>query len=294
MELTKEKSILIIAPDLIAESLSLKLTSVDNNITICLDPKDQDFLPDLIIWNILNYQSEDLIRIELLKLKERWDGTKILVIFSGNSFDRTFNIPSISSEGILLNPSVEKVLDTINIIINGGRVFDINGINNFDSNVFTNLSFNQKILLSGLKQIDTEIQKLFNYINDKSISNIYKFVLKGRLRELITAKSLLIFIWGGSIEAYPESFLVNESTTIQNLKSDTLVFEGNDPLEIWNLIVERTNNKFHNASLTQDALNTSIILSGLKNEFISKLICNVVYELDILIKNIKEEELKDF
>ena len=294
MELTKEKSILIIAPDLIAESLSLKLTSVDNNITICLDPKDQEFLPDLIIWNILNYQSEDLIRIELLKLKERWDGTKILVIFSGNSFDRTFNIPSISSEGILLNPSVEKVLDTINIIINGGRVFDNNGINNFDSNVFTNLSFNQKILLSGLKQIDTEIQKLLNYINDQSISNIYKFILKGRLRELITAKSLLIFIWGGSIEAYPESFLVNESSTNQSFKSETLVFEGNDPLEIWNLIVKRTNNKFHKASLTQDALNTSIILSGLKNEFISKLICNVVYELDILIKNIKEEELNDF
>ena len=84
MELLTKKSILIIAPSLIAESLSLKLTSLDNNLDITLNRGIEDLSPDLIIWNILNYQSEDLIRLELLKLRERWNESKILIILSGD------------------------------------------------------------------------------------------------------------------------------------------------------------------------------------------------------------------
>ena len=61
MKTTKEKSILIIAPSLIAESISLKLTSLDNDLSILLDRNDPKANPDLMIWNILNYESEDLI-----------------------------------------------------------------------------------------------------------------------------------------------------------------------------------------------------------------------------------------
>ena len=126
MELTKEKSILIIAPSLIAESLSLKLTSLDNNLNISFDSKNPNISPDLLIWNILNYQSEDLIRIELLKLKERWKDSRILIIFSKNVVSNNFPLPNLTSEGTLLNPSVEKVLESINTITSGGRVFDLN------------------------------------------------------------------------------------------------------------------------------------------------------------------------
>jgi len=55
------------------------------------------------------------------------------------------------------------------------------------------LSFSQKILTSGLKQIDSEINHIFKYVNSDSTPEFYKFILKGRLRELITAKSFLIF-----------------------------------------------------------------------------------------------------
>ena len=116
MELIKKKSILIIAPSLIAESLSLKLTSLDNNLDISLNISKEELIPELIIWNILNYQSEDLIRLELLKLKERWDESNILVIFSGELLNKTKVIPSLNSEGLLLNPSVDKVLESINIL----------------------------------------------------------------------------------------------------------------------------------------------------------------------------------
>ena len=193
MAITKEKSILIIAPSLLAESLSLKLTSLDNDLKVSLDPSNDKFIPDLIIWNILNYQSEDLIRLELIKLKEKFIDTSILIIFTGKFFEEGKYLPYLTSEGLLLNPNANKVLKSINTILNGGRVFDI------DNKKIVNkkpekLSFNQKILSSGLKQIDHEINTIIKYLNKELTPNIYKFILKGRLRELFTAKSLLRYL----------------------------------------------------------------------------------------------------
>ena len=58
MELISKKPILIIAPSLIAESLSLKLTSLDQNLEINFNNGTGDKTPDLVIWNVLNFQSE--------------------------------------------------------------------------------------------------------------------------------------------------------------------------------------------------------------------------------------------
>ena len=104
MELISKKSILIIAPSLIAESLSLKLTSLDQNLDINFNNGTDDKTPDLVIWNVLNFQSEDLIRLELLKLRERYDESKFLIILSGELVYEANTSPSLNVEGFLLNP----------------------------------------------------------------------------------------------------------------------------------------------------------------------------------------------
>ena len=196
MELISKKSILIIAPSLIAESLSLKLTSLDNNLDINFNNGINDITPDLVIWNVLNFQSEDLISLELLKLRERWDESKILIILSGELIYKEKDTPLLNAEGFLLNPSAEKVLESIDTILNGGRVFDIENNSRVQFKKDKSLSFSQKILTSGLKQIDTEINYIFKYVNSDSTPEFYKFILKGRLRELITAKIFSNFHMG--------------------------------------------------------------------------------------------------
>ena len=165
MELISKKSILIIAPSLIAESLSLKLTSLDQNLEINFNNGKGDKTPDLVIWNVLNFQSEDLIRLELLKLRERYDESKFLIILSGELVYEANTPLSLNAEGFLLNPSAEKVLESIDTILNGGRVFDIENNSRVQLNKNQPLSFSQKILTSGLKQIDSEINYIFKYIN---------------------------------------------------------------------------------------------------------------------------------
>ena len=97
MELISKKSILIIAPSLIAESLSLKLTSLDQNLEINFNNGADDKTPDLVIWNVLNFQSEDLIRLELLKFRERYDESKFLIILSGELVYEAKNTPSLNA-----------------------------------------------------------------------------------------------------------------------------------------------------------------------------------------------------
>ena len=288
MELITKKSILIIAPSLIAESLSLKLTSLDTNLNITLNSGSKNLNPDLIIWNILNYQSEDLIRLELLKLKERWDESKILVIFSGELVNKTKLTPSLNSEGLLLNPSADKVLESINIITEGGRVFDLEINPTLKIKKEKELTFNQKLLSSGLKQIDTEINYIFKYVNSDSTPEFYKFILKGRLRELITAKSFLIFLWGNSLDLYSEAIYTEDKINIENKDTNTIFIKNKNTFEIWDLILERLSKRYNSTNLEVDFNNSSIILSGIKKEFISRLICKMLDELDNLIKNIKE------
>ena len=141
MELISKKSILIIAPSLIAESLSLKLTSLDKNLEINFNNGIGDGNPDLVIWNVLNFQSEDLISLELLKLRKRWDDSKFLIILSGELVYKAKNTPSLNAEGFLLNPSAEKVLESIETILNGGRVFDIENNSSVQLNKDKPLSF---------------------------------------------------------------------------------------------------------------------------------------------------------
>ncbi len=288
MKLITKKSILIIAPSLIAESLSLKLTSLDNNLNISLNSGNKNLNPDLIIWNILNFQSEDLIRLELLKLKERWEESKILVIFSGELINKTKVTPSLNSEGLLLNPSADKVLESINIITDGGRVFDLENNPYVKIKKEKELTFNQKLLSSGLKQIDTEINYIFKYVNSDSTPEFYKFILKGRLRELITAKSFLIFLWGNSLDLYSEAIYTEKKINLENKDSNTIFIKNKNTFEIWDLILERLSKRYNSTNLDVDFNNSSIILSGIKKEFISRLICKMLDELDNLIKNIKE------
>ena len=297
MELLSKKSIIIIAPSLIAESLSLKLTSLDKNLDIKLNNAIEGKAPDLIIWNILNYQSEDLIRLELLKLRERWAESKILIILSGELAEQ--KSPSLNAEGFLLNPSVDNVLESINIIVNGGRVFDLENNSQVKNKKESLLTFNQKLLTSGLKQIDIEINYIFKYVNSDSTPDFYKFILKGRLRELITAKSFLIFIWGNSLDLYTEAIYTENKITVDNTNTNTntntIIIKDKNTLEIWNLILNRLRQRYNSSNINIDFNNSSIILSGIKKEFISRLICKMLDELDKLIKNIKDNyKEKDF
>ena len=70
--------------------------------------------------------------------------------------------------------------------------------------------------------------------------------------------------------------------------TNTIFIKNKNTFEIWDLILERLSKRYNSTNLDVDFNNSSIILSGIKKEFISRLICKMLDELDNLIKNIKE------
>jgi len=91
------------------------------------------------------------------------------------------------------------------------------------------------------------------------------------LRELITAKSFLIFLWGNSLELYTEAVYTENKINLEN--KNTIFIKDKNTTEIWNLILDRLKERYSSTNLQVEFNNSSIILSGIKKEFISRLIC---------------------
>ena len=76
----RAKQILMIAPSLLGESLALQLTSQDDNLEIILDKKDINGLPKLILFCLEEVELSNSIKLEIQKLKERWDQSPVLIV----------------------------------------------------------------------------------------------------------------------------------------------------------------------------------------------------------------------
>ena len=120
------KQILMIAPSLLGESLALQLTSQDNNFEIVLDKKDINGFPKLILFCLEEVELSNSIKLEILKLKERWDQSPILIVIPKSIKLSSADLMTFGSEGVIQDPTVELLRDTIKILLEGGRVFKIN------------------------------------------------------------------------------------------------------------------------------------------------------------------------
>ena len=116
----------MIAPSLWGESLALQLTSQENNLEIILDKKNINGLPNLILFCLEEVELSNSIKLEILKLKERWDQSPILIVIPKSIKLSSADLMTFGSEGVIQDPTVERLRDAINILLGGGRVFKIN------------------------------------------------------------------------------------------------------------------------------------------------------------------------
>ena len=128
----------MIAPSLLGESLALQLTSQENNLEIILDQKNINGFPKLILFCLEEVEVSDPIKIEILRLKERWDQSPILIVIPKGIKLSSEDLMTFGSEGVIQDPTIELLRDTINILLRGGRVFKINSETNYNANTINN------------------------------------------------------------------------------------------------------------------------------------------------------------
>ena len=272
----------MIAPSLLGESLALQLSSQDNNLEIILDIKDINGLPKLILFCLDDIELSNSIKLEILRLKERWDQSPILIVIPKSIKLSSSDLMTFGSEGVIQDPTIELLKDTINIVLGGGRVFKINNETNYKESSFNNYGLGHWLLTSGLSQINRDLHNIDHIIEKQSINTFYLFILIGRRRELLTAKRLILWLWG-PLEVLIESPVKNNIKPINKYNTD-ITIKNSSSKELWKVIYKRVNEK-----IQDDLINSTdelVALYSLNSFKRHNLLKTLLQEFSIIINKL--------
>jgi len=277
----------MIAPSLLGESLALQLTSQDNNLEIVLDKKDINGLPKLILFCLEEVELSNSIKLEILKLKERWDQAPILIVIPKSIKLSSADLMTFGSEGVIQDPTVELLRDTINILLGGGRVFKINNETNYNADSIPNsYGLGHWLLTSGLSQINKDLHLINHIIDKKSVNTFYLFILIGRKRELLTAKKLIIWLWG-PLEVLIESPIkntTNKNINLINKYSTDITLKNTSSNELWNAIYKRVKEKLQGD--LRNSTDELAALYSLNKSKRSNLLKTLLQEFSIIVNKL--------
>ncbi len=284
----------MIAPSLLGESLALQLTSQDNNLEIILDIKDINGLPKLILFCLEDVELSNSIQLEILRLKERWDKTPILIVIPKSIKLSSADLMTFGSEGVIQDPTIELLNEAINILLGGGRVFKINNETYFNPDSINNsYGLGHWLLTSGLSQINKDLNIIEKIIENKSINTFYFFILIGRRRELLTAKRLILWLWG-PLEVLIDSPIIN--TKKHNLNNTSkyntdITIKNSSSNEIWKAIYNRVSEKLQ-GDLTNptDELSALFSLNSIKRV---NLLRTLLHEFSIIINKLDSKDYQE-
>ena len=282
----------MIAPSLLGESLALQLTSQENNLEIILDIKDINSFPKLILFCLEEVELSNSIKLEILKLKERWNHSPILIVIPKNIKLSSADLMTFGSEGVIQDPTIEILNEAINILLCGGRVFKINNETNYNSSSINNTyGLGHWLLTSGLSQINKDLNSIEYIMNKKSISTFYLFVLIGRRRELLTAKKLILWLWG-PLEVLIDSPIKTTSKDDLNLinkYSTDITINNASSKEIWKVIYKRVNERLRcDLTNSTDDLTALFSLNTIKR---NNLLETLLHEFSIVINKLDQNKL---
>ena len=277
----------MIAPSLLGESLALQLTSKDNNLEIILDQKDINGFPKLILFCLEDVEISSSIKLEILKLKERWDQSPILIVIPKSIKLSSSDLMTFGSEGVIQDPTIELLKDSINILLGGGRVFKIKNESNLKGNSFHNTyGLGHWLLTSGLSQINKDLYIIENMLDKKAINTFYLFILLGRRRELLTAKRLILWLWG-PLEVLIESPIKNTNqNNLNEIKSYStdITIKNPSTKELWQVIYKRVNDRLKDN--LKNATDELAALYSLNNKKRSDLLKTLLQEFSIIVNKL--------
>ena len=115
--------LLLIAPDLLGETLSLQLTARNKSIEVFLRQKYLTRHPSLVIWSIDSLELESTARNEIKRIKEKWNPSPVLLLLPQNIKLNPNEIFQFGFSGILQDPDFRTLNETIKTLVRGGKVF---------------------------------------------------------------------------------------------------------------------------------------------------------------------------
>ncbi len=239
----ESNQILLLAPNLLGESLAMQLTRAEPELEVFLKEDQLTRHPCLVIWSIESIEVPSAIELELKKLQEYWTPTPLLLILPARLRLNTTDYLQFDCPGLLQDPNFQTLRESIKTLRNGGRVVKLkHSLSNSEQSNESTLGISQWFLLSGIQQINNELQKIDLLLNPPPDNTIKEFILYGRRNELKAAKKLLYLIWG-PLKVSTELIDYNLTNNNQSKpKISSIGFPLKDEFET-NIILNQRNSK---------------------------------------------------
>lgn len=188
--------ILLLASDLLGESLALQLTSEPNSWSIALRADQLSRHPQLVIWSLDSAESIALLHQELVRLQEHWQPAPVLLLLPAALPIPAADLLSLDSPGLLQAPDLPTLREAIATLLDGGRVVRLAPSTPSARPPQPTMGLGQWLLTSGLQQITNDLQVIDALLVPPPENLLLRLLLEGRQRELNSARSLLLLLWG--------------------------------------------------------------------------------------------------
>ena len=199
--------LLLFAAPLQRTGLASWLAAADRHWQVIEDPAALKGAPKLVIWSLDERPEPATLLAELRLLQERWQPAPLLLLLPrGHRYASAFLL-QLSAAGLLDDPNADTLEDAVRVLLDGGRVVQLadpfadSGGEPVSAPV---LGLGGWLLVTGLQQIDAELRVCRRLLDPPPQSPLALLLLQGRVRELLCARQLLLWIWGPAELAWSE------------------------------------------------------------------------------------------
>ena len=285
--------ILLLAPDLLGESLALQLTSEVSSWSIALRSDDLNRHPQLVIWSLDSAESIALLHQELVRLQEHWQPAPVLLVLPASVPIPAVDLLSLDSPGLLQAPDLTTLREAIETLLEGGRVVRLAQANPSTPPPQPAMGLGQWLLTSGLQQITNDLQVIDALLVPPPENLLLRLMLEGRQRELNSARSLLLLLWGplqvGLADVQP---LGRHQTTMRPTGDLSTYGDGmaitvreRNALAVWSSIQERLTQAV-DAGLG-NGTGSLLAIEGLQPERRRDLLLSLLQQLDQVMARLR-------
>ena len=191
-------TLLILAEPLLREGLQRRLTEAYSFVEATSDTATphQPSGVRLVLWSVGGTMPADSLEHELLQLRERWQPAPLLLLLPGEAPYPSDWLLQLPVEGLLQQAQPDEIPGAVATLLSGGRVVELRPLMARTADATeTPQGLGVWLLRSGLEQIEREQQRCQRWLQ-QSQGVFSQLLLRGRVRELVMARRLLLWLWG--------------------------------------------------------------------------------------------------
>lgn len=301
---SKSTQILLLATDLLGESLALQLTNAEPNLEVMLSSDQLSRHPALVIWSLESLEAIGTLQLELKRLQENWQPAPVMLLLPAQLRLNASELLTLDCPGLLQDPDLVTLREAITTLCGGGRVVRLNTAPTSKSTIpQATMGLGQWLLVSGLQQIDNDLRFIEAILNPPPQNELLRLLIEGRQRELHSARNLLFWMWGplqmgfdgavpGKYPATTENLNPSFSRRISSESTGTLIcLRERNAAAVWDAIRERLSEAVEGG--LKNATGGLLAIEGLNPERRRDLLLSLLNQLDQVMQRLRQANSSD-